>query len=113
MDQLIGMAEAKSKLASLVGQTAYGGKRFILERRGKPMAVLMGMDEYQRLRILEAEAQRQPLSPEFRRRQQALVARANRLRARLGDPVAGLAELSSRLPPKDDEFWLQIAEGDT
>ncbi|MFH1906324.1 MAG: type II toxin-antitoxin system Phd/YefM family antitoxin [Chloroflexota bacterium] len=105
------MAEAKSKFASLIGQTAYGGKRFILERRGQPMAVLIGVDEYQRLRGLEQEAQRLPMSPELRQRQQELVAKSRRLQALLGDPVGGLVELMSRLPPRDDEFWLQVVEG--
>ncbi|NCP16388.1 type II toxin-antitoxin system Phd/YefM family antitoxin [bacterium] len=110
MEQLIGMAEAKSKFASLIGQTAYGGKRFILERRGQPMAVLIGVDEYQRLRGLEQEAQRLPMSPELYQRQQELVARARRLEAQLGDPVDRLAKLLSTLPPEGDRFWLDIYE---
>ena len=42
MEYTVGMAEAKSKLAELVGQVKYGGNRYILERRGQPMAVLIG-----------------------------------------------------------------------
>ena len=45
MEYTVGMAEAKSKLAELVGQARYGGNRYILERRGQPMAVLIGMEE--------------------------------------------------------------------
>jgi antitoxin (DNA-binding transcriptional repressor) of toxin-antitoxin stability system len=40
MDAAVGMVQAKSKLAELVGQVRYGGKRYILERRGQPMAIL-------------------------------------------------------------------------
>jgi prevent-host-death family protein len=110
MEQLIGMAEAKSKFASLIGQAAYGGKRFILERRGRPMAALIGMDEYQHLRSLEQEEQRLPMSPELYKRQQKLVARAQRLEAQLGDPVERLAKLLSTLPPEGDRFWVDIYE---
>ena len=49
MDKSISMVEAKSELADLVGQVAYGGERFVLQRRGRPMAVLISVDEYRRL----------------------------------------------------------------
>lgn len=111
MPRTIGMAEAKSKLSDLVGQVAYGNQRFILERRGRPVAVLISLEEYQRLQELEQAHHRQPLSPELRQRQEELVRQAHRLRARLGDPVQGLTELTSTLPPEDDEFWLQLVEG--
>ena len=58
---------------------------------------------------LKSVASGQPLPPELRQRQGQLVAQALRLRERLGDPVDGLAELLSTLPPEGDEFWLQIA----
>jgi prevent-host-death family protein len=111
MARTIGMAEAKSKLSDLVGQVAYGGQEFVLERRGRPMAVLISLDEYRRWQELEQAARRQPLSPELRQRQEGLVSQAHRLRARLGDPVKGLADLMSSLPAEGEEFWLQLAEG--
>jgi hypothetical protein len=45
---------------------------------------------------------------DLQRRQQALVAEAERLRLHLGDPVDGLASLFSDLPPEDDDFWVEI-----
>jgi prevent-host-death family protein len=110
MDKFVGMAEAKSKLAKLVGQAAHGGERVILKRHGRPMAVLIGIDEYRRLQELERAARKQPLPRELVQRQEQLIADARRLRARLGDPVDGLAEIMSTLPPESDEFWLQLAE---
>jgi prevent-host-death family protein len=104
------MAQAKSNLAELVGQVAYGSKRFILERRGRPVAVLIGMEEYKRLQELEDRTRRQPLPPELRQRQEKLVAEAKRLRKRFGDPVDRLAELLSTLPPQDDSFWVEVEE---
>ena len=111
MDKSIGMTQAKSKLAELVSRVAYGGEHFVLERRGQPMAVLINVDEYQRLRDLEWAARGQPLPPELHRRQKQLVTQAHRLRKRLGDPVDGLVELLSSLPSEEDTFWLELVEG--
>lgn len=111
MDKSIGMAQAKSKLAELVGRAAYGGERFILQRRGQPMAVLIGVDEYERLRRQERDSSSaRVLPPELHRRQEQLVVQAQHLRERLGDPVDGLVELMSTLPPNEDTFWLELAE---
>ena len=110
MDRSIGMAQAKSNLAELVGQVAYGGEHFILERRGHPVAVLLNVDEYKRLRELAWAARGQPLPADLRQRQEKLLARAQCLRKQLGDPVDGLAELMSTLPPEEDVFWIELAE---
>ena len=111
--QVIGMTEAKSRLAELVGQVKYGRKVFILQRRGQPMAVLIGVDEFERLQTSAARPRggvQSPLPPELLHRQQALVARAQRLRERLGPPEERLAELFAELPPEDDDFWLELQE---
>lgn len=113
MDQFVNMAKAKSRLAELVGQVAYGGKRFILSRRGQPMAALIGVEEYERLKALAGGAVKSalsPLSPEMRQRQATLVARAQTLEARSGDPLQRLAKLLSTLPPDEDRFWVDIHE---
>ncbi len=113
MARTIGMAEAKSKLADLVGQVAYGGQHFVLERRGRPMAVLISVKEYERLKELAGPAaggSPSPLPPQLLRRQEALMARARRLEARRGDPVERLMKLLSTLPPEGDRFWVDIHE---
>jgi prevent-host-death family protein len=113
MEQTVGMAEAKSKLAELVGQVRYGGNRYILERRGQPMAMLIGIEEYEQLMARVSEKDRSkstPLSPELQRRQRLLVERARRLQEKHGDPVAGLADFFSKLPPEEDSFWFEIEE---
>ena len=113
MDRSVGMVEAKSKLAELVGQVKYGGQRYVLERRGQPMAVLISLEEYERLQAeagAAARARSSPLPPELRRRQEILLARARRLRARMGPPEDRLAELLADLPQDDDDFWLEIEE---
>jgi len=50
----IGVAEAKRKFSELLARAAYGGERFIIQRRGKPIAALIGLDD---LMMLEEEAQ--------------------------------------------------------
>ena len=113
MTQTVSMAEAKSKLSEIVGQVKYGGKEYILERRGQPMAVLISIETYEQLHEQTAEtAVPASLSPELRQRQRILVEKARQLEALHGDPVAGLAEFWAGLPPDDDDFWLEIQETD-
>jgi len=113
MNQTVSMMEAKSKLAELVGQVKYGGPAVILERRGRPMAMLISIEEYEQLQA-HAEAAKapesSPLPPELRRRQEALVARAIQLRKEIGLPEDRLGELFANLPPEDDDFWVEIQE---
>jgi prevent-host-death family protein len=72
------MVEAKSKLAELVGQVKYGGKRYVLERRGRPMAILINVEEYEQLQAqsgTNAKSPVSPLPPDLQRRQALLVER--------------------------------------
>ncbi len=113
MEQVVGMAEAKSRLAELVGQVKYGGETFILQRRGQPMAVLVGVDEFERLQAASARSGagvHSSLPPALLHRQQTLVAQAQSLRERLGQPAERLADFFADLPPADDNFWLEIEE---
>ncbi len=113
MKQTIGMTTAKSKLAELVGQVKYGKQIFILQRRGRPMAVLIGVDEYERLQAAATRPRADsptPLPPHLLRRQRILVDRAQHLQERLGPPEERLAELFADLPPQDDDFWVEVQE---
>ena len=107
------MSEAKNRLAELIGQAKYEGRTFILRRRNQPMAVLIGVDEFERMRASLGRADntgRTQLSPELLRRQQTLMARARSLRERLGLPEDRLAEIFADLPPEGDNFWSEIQE---
>jgi prevent-host-death family protein len=112
MERIIGMAEAKSKLAELVGQVRFGGDRYILERRGQPMAVLIGVKEFEQLQAQAstAVAEHPAISAELWRRQETLLAQARSLRARFGPPEQRLAEFLADLPPEDDSFWAEVLE---
>ena len=77
------------------------------------MAMLISVEEFKRLQTLAGRSEagtRSPLPLALRRRQELLVATAQHLEARLGDPVDGLAELFSTLPPAGDDFWVEIQE---
>ena len=49
------VAEAKKRFSELLARIAYNGERFIISRRGKPMAVLIGLDDFG---LLEEHARR-------------------------------------------------------
>ena len=55
MPKTIGIAKAREGLSDLINEVAYGGERYVVERRGKPLAALIGADEYQQLPDLLAE----------------------------------------------------------
>ncbi len=111
MEHPIGMAEAKSKLAELVGKVSYGGEHFVLERRGQPMAVLISVAEFERLqRQAGGPQQHDAPPPEVWRRQEALLAQARHLRSRAAPPEQRLAELFADLPPDGDAFWVDVIE---
>lgn len=49
MLQPISSAQARNNFSDLLGDAYYGGKRFLIEKLGKSMAVLVGVDEYSKL----------------------------------------------------------------
>lgn len=56
MAKTIGIAKAREGFSELVNQVAFGGERYLVERRGKPLAAVIGADEYRQLTELLAEA---------------------------------------------------------
>jgi prevent-host-death family protein len=49
----ISIAEGKKDFSRLVQQTIQNNEEIVITRRGKPMAVLISHDQFQRLRKLE------------------------------------------------------------
>lgn len=45
----IGTTEARDRLAHVLNEVAYGGRRYIVERRGKPLAAIIPAAEYDAL----------------------------------------------------------------
>jgi prevent-host-death family protein len=49
MTKRISAAEAKARLSDLMARVAYGGEHYVIERRGKPLAALVSVDDLERL----------------------------------------------------------------
>ena len=45
MTKRVSSANAKAHLSALVAEVAFGGQQVIIERRGKPLAALVGVDD--------------------------------------------------------------------
>jgi prevent-host-death family protein len=52
----ISVANMRNDLAEALNRAAYGGERVVLERRGKPVAALVSMEDLELLEQLEDEA---------------------------------------------------------
>jgi prevent-host-death family protein len=52
----VSIADIRDRLADAINRVAYGGERVVLERRGKPVAVLVSVDDAELLEQLENEA---------------------------------------------------------
>ena len=55
MEKTIGIADARDGFAELVNRVAFGRERFVVERRGKPLAALISATEYHALLKLLGE----------------------------------------------------------
>ncbi len=52
MLQTITTANARNNFANLLGEVYYGGKKYLIQRLGKPFAVLLNVEEYKKLEEL-------------------------------------------------------------
>jgi prevent-host-death family protein len=58
MAEKVSAAQAKAQLSALMAAVAYGGKHFIIERRGKPLAALVSVEDLERLEQGQAASAR-------------------------------------------------------
>ena len=49
MAEKVRVTEAKAHLSELMARVGYGGERFVIERRGRPLAALVGVEDLERL----------------------------------------------------------------
>lgn len=56
MENVMSVADAKKHLSELMSRVAYNKERFLIERRGKPMAALVSAEDLARL-------EQEPASP--------------------------------------------------
>ena len=45
----IAAADARNNFAEIIGRAHFAGEAFVVEKQGKPYAVVIGIDEYRRL----------------------------------------------------------------
>lgn len=55
MTQVVNLGEARKHLTALADRACYSGKAFVIARRGRELAVIVGIDEYRRLQELDRE----------------------------------------------------------
>jgi prevent-host-death family protein len=100
----VNVVEARKRFSELVGRVAFGGARVVVERRGKPMAALISIDDLRKLEEYERQAE------SGRRRGLAALARVRVLRqailaerggAYLPDSAGLIGELRQE---RDDEL---------
>lgn len=53
MDRRVSIGRVKREISDLVNRVAYGGERIVLTSRGRPKAVLVSMEDYERLKGLD------------------------------------------------------------
>ncbi|MBI4492317.1 MAG: type II toxin-antitoxin system Phd/YefM family antitoxin [Chloroflexi bacterium] len=58
MARRVSAAEAKAQLPALMASVAYGSERVLIERRGKPLAALVSVDDLERLEREQAVSAR-------------------------------------------------------
>ncbi len=47
----VSIAEAKSKFSEIIARTIYAGERFIVRRRGKPVAAIVGINDFKKIQL--------------------------------------------------------------
>ena len=52
----IGVHEIRANLADVINRVAYGGERVVLQRRSKPVAAVVSMEDLELLNALEDQA---------------------------------------------------------
>ncbi len=58
----ISVSQAHSELSGLIGRARCGNERFVIGRRGTPMAALVGMDEFQAYQLHQAATEEEVLA---------------------------------------------------
>jgi prevent-host-death family protein len=87
MEKQIGAFEARRKFGQLIEEAFYNKDAFIVQRSGRPMAVIISFDEYQKWRTLAKERFFQMVDEVWQRTQQTPVAE---LEADVAEAVAAL-----------------------
>lgn len=58
---MIGVAEAKRRFSELMSRVLYKGERFLIERKGKPVAAMVGLEDLKRIEQTASKEERKGL----------------------------------------------------
>jgi prevent-host-death family protein len=58
---VIGVAEAKRRFSELMSRVLYKGERFLIERKGKPVAAMVGLEDLKRIEQTASKEERKGL----------------------------------------------------
>ena len=98
------IGQVKRDISELVNRVAYGKERVVLTSRGKPKAVIVSMDDYERLRDLQRQERMAELDEWFKERDEL---NARILARRGGVPIDAdmiMREAKAELESRND--WL-------
>lgn len=65
MERFVGVEEARAKLGELIDEVAGKGVHVALTKRGRPLAMIVGRDEYAQLKTLASERARERLAKQL------------------------------------------------
>ena len=99
-ERTLNVADMRANLSELTSKAYFDGDRFIVKRRGVPMAVLLGIEDYRHLIRAQEEA-RGRLQQERRR----LAEEMDVLRARIGPMPFKVADLIGSAREDNEERY--------
>lgn len=69
----VNVTDLRPRLTALLGAVEHGGKKVVIAKHGKPVAVLVSMKDFRRVWSAEDEALYGPINPETGRRRGGLM----------------------------------------
>ena len=88
MPKAVSATEAKNRFGSLLGWVAEQGDEVIVERQGRPQAVIMSIGEYEKIQELRERQRRDEALATMRRLRQQIQARNRDLTPDEADEIA-------------------------
>ena len=77
----VGVHEIRANLAEIINRVAYGGERIVLQRRSKPVAAVVSLEDLELLNALEDRAD---VKAALRARKEKGTVPLEKINARLG-----------------------------
>jgi len=102
IERTVNVADARANLAELTSKAYFDGDRFIVQRRGVPVAVLLGIDDYRELvRVRDLS------SDHLQRERRRLAQEMDAIRQRIGPLPFTVADLVNAARVENEERYAQ------